>query len=78
MFRSVLHRRLMSHNWRSVIKNGMDSFCNMLASAYTGKYIRVRNFMRAIGRLIYDWDSHNFSMITQILGINRSKSTNMT
>jgi hypothetical protein len=39
LFRSALHKRLMSHNWNSVLKNGWDSFCNLLTAAYNTKII---------------------------------------
>lgn len=78
IFRSILHKRLMSHNWRSVLKNGFDSFCNMLASVYTGKYIRACNFANAIVKLFYDKENSNVTILTQLFGINRSKATNAT
>lgn len=69
--RSLLHKRLMSHNWRSVIKNGYDSFCNLLTAAFVGKYILARNLIFALGKLF-------LNSPTQIIGMNRSKATNMT
>lgn len=77
-FRSLMHKRLMSHNWLSVLKNGYDSFCNLLTAAYTGKYILTQNLIRAIGKLIYDWHEDSFTIMHQLSGINRSTATNMT
>ena len=77
-FRSLLHKRLMSHNWLSVLKNAYDSFCNLLTAAYTGKYILTQNFLNAIGKLCFDWKNKNFTMATQLFGMNRSRATNMT
>lgn len=78
MFRSALHSRLMSHNWNSVFKNGWDSFCNLLQATFTGKYIMTRNVIKALGRLFWDPSSKNPQLFTQIIGMNRSKATNMT
>lgn len=69
--RSVLHKRLMSHNWASVIKNGLDSFCNLLTAAFVGKYVLTRNVIKGIFRLFQEAPS-------QLVGMNRSKATNMT
>lgn len=77
-FRSALHKRLMSHNWLSVLKNGYDSFCNLLTAAYTGKLILTQNLINGILHLFIDLNNSNLSLFTQLGGINRSKATNMT
>ena len=77
-FRSLLHKRLMSHNWLSVLKNGYDSFCNLLTAAYTGKQILTQNFFNGLGKLIFDTQNKQFTLGNQLLGLNRSKAVNMT
>lgn len=78
LFRSALHKRLMSHNWLSVLKNGLDSFCNLLTQAFMGKYIMTQNIIYGISRLLWDGTGTRVNCINQVIGITRSKATNMT
>ena len=78
IFRSALHKRLMSHNFLSVLKNGFDSFCNLCSQVFMAKYIMTQNIVIALGRLIYDGDGSRVPLFSQIVGLTRSKATNMT
>lgn len=78
IFRSALHKRLMSHNFLSVLKNGFDSFCNLCSQVFMAKYIMTQNIIRALGRLIYCGDGSRVTLFSQIVGLTRSKATNMT
>lgn len=80
-FRSILHTRLMSHNWLSVLKNAWDSLCNLCQAALTAKHILTRNIVKAIMYLFYDPKANGlarFALAAQIGGINRSVATNLT
>ena len=80
-FRSILHTRLMSHNWLSVLKNAWDSLCNLCQAALTAKHILTRNIVKAITYLFYDPKANGlarFALAAQIFGINRSVATNLT
>lgn len=49
--RKVLHRRLMAHNWLSVLANSWDSFCNIIQHIATGKYITGSSLLRSFVRI---------------------------
>lgn len=42
---SKAHAKLMNHNWRSVLKNFVDSFLTETGEILAGKYITVKDAM---------------------------------
>lgn len=69
--RSVLHKRLMGHNWLSVLKNGYDSFCNMIQQIFMGKYFKSRSILNAIEKM-------GSNIFPAMISWNRSRAMNMT
>lgn len=69
--RQLTHQNLMGHSWRSVLKNGWDSFCNILQTFFVGKYVLNQNLFQAIKFVASN-------MFTVGFGANRSKAVNMT
>jgi len=50
------HSKLMGHNWRTVLKNAMDSAWNLTKEIFGGKYFTVNDALKAdklmLGELI--------------------------
>lgn len=52
---SKSHSKLMAHNWRTVLKNLIDSSWNFFTELYGGKYINFKNFKRSSKILVLDF-----------------------